>query len=184
MVIYEDFLKEIVQISERTALKDYHAFVSWFIETNFGIDEQKILNSICDGTHDKGVDAVIIDDIEKKVTIIQSKFERAGNKVQIKEAEIKLLASVKEYFNSKKALDAAIKKGNDIAKRLLINAFDTIRKKAYSLELFFVTTHKNIPTLDDLIHDTYEFKRWEFVVHDYEQIMQLYSDKLAISLHA
>ena len=178
MVKYEDFLAEIDQISDKTGLKDYHAFVYWFIETNFGIDEQKILNSICDGTHDKGVDAVIIDDIEKNVTIIQSKFERAGNKVQIKEAEIKLLAAVKNYFNSRKALDAAIKNGNEIAKRLLTNAFDSIRKKAYSLELFFITTHKNIPDLDDLIHDTYEFKREEFTVYDYPQIMQLYSDKL------
>lgn len=178
MVKYEDFLAEIDQISDKTGLKDYHAFVYWFIETNYGIDEHKILNSICDGTHDKGVDAVIIDDIEKRVIIIQSKFERAGNKVQIKEAEIKLLASVKNYFISRKALDAAIKKGNEIAKTLLTNAFYNIRKKAYSLELFFITTHKNIPDSDGLIHDTYEFNRGEFTVYDYHQIVQLYSDKL------
>lgn len=45
MVKYQDFLAEIDQISDKAGLKDYHAFVSWFIETNFGIDEQKILNS-------------------------------------------------------------------------------------------------------------------------------------------
>ena len=82
MVAYENLLTEIEQISDKNDLKDYHAFVYWFIENNWILDKEAILNSICDGTHDKGVDAVIIDDVEQKVTIIQSKFERAGNKVQ------------------------------------------------------------------------------------------------------
>ena len=52
------------------------------------------MNSICDGTHDKGIDAVIIDPIELKVLIIQSKYERAGGQVQINENEVKLLALI------------------------------------------------------------------------------------------
>ena len=35
------------------------------LATCFVIDEQKILDSIRDGTHDEGVDAVIMDDVEK-----------------------------------------------------------------------------------------------------------------------
>lgn len=42
MARYEDFLTGINKISEKAGLKDYHAFVSWFIETTFGIDEQNL----------------------------------------------------------------------------------------------------------------------------------------------
>ncbi|GFP34134.1 hypothetical protein HKBW3S42_02474, partial [Candidatus Hakubella thermalkaliphila] len=97
---YENLLKEIEEITYTDNLKDYHDFVYWFIEVSFGIGKEQILNSICDGTHDKWVDAVIIDDIERKVTVIQSKFEHRGNKVQIAESEIKLFTTVKNYFES------------------------------------------------------------------------------------
>ena len=67
---YDELLKQIEVIEEENGLKDYYAFVYWFIETSFGFEKQKILNSICDGMHDKGLDAVLIDDIEKRVIII------------------------------------------------------------------------------------------------------------------
>ena len=175
---YENLVNEIEEIGVNNDLKDYHAFVYWFIETNLGTGRHKILNSICDGSHDKGIDAVIIDDIEKRVTVIQSKFERDGNKVQVKESEIKLFSAVKKYFDSRKAMDAAITRGNAVTKRLMTEAFDAVCKKNYSVELAFITTHKSAPQLNNLIYDTYGFKYGEFLIYDYQQIMQLYSDKL------
>jgi len=58
---YEKLIKEIEEVEEENNLKDYHAFIYWFIETFFGYAKEEKLNSICDGTHNKGVDAVLID---------------------------------------------------------------------------------------------------------------------------
>lgn len=116
---YTKLQKQIEAIELDNNLKDYHAFIYWFIETAFGYSKEKILNSICDGTHDKGIDAVVIDEIELKVTIVQSKYERAGGQVQINDNEIKLFAAVKNYFDSRAALNGAINKGNQLTKKLM-----------------------------------------------------------------
>jgi len=175
---FRNLQKQIEDIELDNNLADYHAFIFWFIETAFGYSKGKILNSICDGTHDKGVDAVIIDPIELKVIIIQSKYERAGGQVQISDNEIKLLGSVKNYFESRASLNPAINKGNQATKRLLNEAFEAIRKKKYSLELIFISTHRNAPHLDDLVCNTLGFAENEFRVYHYDGIMHLQQDKM------
>jgi hypothetical protein len=49
---YRMLLSQVEEIADKNNLKDYHAFVYWFAETVFGYDHERILNSICDGTHD------------------------------------------------------------------------------------------------------------------------------------
>lgn len=175
---YKNLQKQIENIELDCGLKDYHAFIYWFIETAIGYHKENILNSICDGTHDKGIDAVIIDPIELKIIIIQSKYERAGGKVQINENEIKLLASVKNIFESREALNSGIMKGNPATKRLMNEAFEAVRKKSYSLELIFISTHQMAPHLNDLVQDTLGFKENEFRIYHYDRIMQLFYDKM------
>ncbi|MGA2785117.1 MAG: hypothetical protein ABSF09_10515 [Candidatus Bathyarchaeia archaeon] len=83
-------LKEAIDtIAEDNHLKDYHAFVYWFIGTMYEWDKTRVINCICDGTHDKGVDAVVIDDIEKHVVVIQSKYEHEGGVATIKDKDIR-----------------------------------------------------------------------------------------------
>ena len=175
---YQKLQKQIEDIELDNNLADYHAFIFWFIETAFGHPKNKILNSICDGTHDKGIDAVVIDPIELKVVIIQSKYERAGGQVHINDNELKLLATVKNYFDSRSSLKAAINRGNQATKRLMNEAFDAIRKKGYSLELIFISTHRKAPHLNDLVYDTLGFAENEFRIYHYDRIMQLYYDKM------
>jgi hypothetical protein len=171
-------LAQIETITDENNLKDYHAFVYWFIETSFVLEKQEILNSICDGMHDKGIDAILVDNIEKKVTVIQSKFEHEGENVQIKDSEIKLLATVKSYLKSRKALAAAITKANQVVTRLITDAFVAVHDKHYSLELVFITTHKNAPHLEELVYETLGFKKEEFSIFHYGSIMELFTDKM------
>ncbi len=98
---YKNLQKQIEDVELYNNLEDYHAFIFWFIETAFGYPRDRILNSICDGARDKGIDAVIIDPIELKTVIIQSKYERAGKQVQIDENDIKLRDTVNNYFDSR-----------------------------------------------------------------------------------
>lgn len=174
---YDQLLQQVEDIKDETSRKDYHAFVYWFIETVFGYDKQRILNSICDGCHDKGVDAVLIDDIERQVCVIQSKYERAGNEVQLTEGPIKQFAAARDYFKHRRALDAAVVRANAAATRLLNEAYDSIRLKGYTLELVFITTHKNAPQMQGLIRETLHFKPGEFSLYDYERISQLLHDR-------
>lgn len=175
---YANFFNEIQEIQDNHNLKDYHAFIYWFIDTNYGFETNRILNALCDGCHDKGIDAIIINPDEACVTVFQSKFEREGNRVQIKDSEIKLLAAVKDYFKSRTALVAATSNANAATLRLVKEAFDAIHGPSkYSLELIFLTTHKKAPQTDELIQRTLGFKNTEFHVFDYDRIMGLVEDK-------
>ena len=117
---YRNLQKHIENIELDNQMQDYNAFIYWFIEVVFGLSHSQILNSICDGSRDKGIDAVIIDDRELNVIIIQSKYERSGRQAQIKDNEIKLFATVKSYFDSRRSLNAAINNGNKVIKKPLI----------------------------------------------------------------
>ena len=174
---YKLLLSEVDEIGDRVGLKDYHAFAYWFIETAFGYEKEKILNSMCDGTHDKGIDAVLVNPPEHQVTIIQSKFEHEGSETQIEEAEIERFAAVRNYFKGKKALSAVTPKANPSARRLLNEAFEAIYGHNFSLELVFITTHKSAPQIEPLVRDALGFKTGEFQIYHYSRIMQLIADR-------
>lgn len=179
--LIEDFKKlqdEIEKIEYDCNLKDYHAFIYWFINTMFSCSKKDILDSICDGTHDKGIDSVLIDSREQRVIIIQSKYEHAGGQSQINEKDVMLFSNVPDFFKSKSALNAAVTKGNSTTQKLMNEAFDVIRKKKYTLELNFITTHKIAPHVNDLIYKTRGFTEDKFKLYYFEKIMQLYYDEL------
>jgi len=171
-------MKQIQAIQDETGLKDYHAFVYWFIDTVFGLEKKDILNSICDGMHDKGVDAVWVDHIEHHVIFVQSKFEQGGGKSQAKESDVKQFAAVRNYFKSRTALQAATIKANPVAKKLLEKAFVAIHENHFTWELMFITTHKEAPQMEDLVFKTFTFAPGEFRLYCYERIMQLLQDKV------
>ena len=172
------FSNEIQEIQDAHSIPDYHAFIYWFIENNYGFETPQILNSLCDGCHDKGIDAIVINPNETIVTIFQSKFERAGNLVRIKDSEIHLLAAVKQYFKSRSALAAATTNANAATKRLVNEAFDALHgPMKFSLELLFITTHKEAPQTKDVVERTLGFRGSEYRVFDYDKIMGLVSDK-------
>jgi hypothetical protein len=175
---FDMLLAQLQTIQDRENLVDYHAFVYWFVDTVFGLEDKKILDSICDGTHDKGIDAIVIDHIEHHIIIIQSKFEHEAGQQQIASSEIKEFAAVKDYFKSRRALLAGTNTANQVARRLLDEAFRLIHDKRYTLELFFITTHKKAPDTDDLIRKTLGFSSNEFSVYDHKRVMQLLKDRL------
>jgi AIPR protein len=174
---YEEILAEIEYIQEKLHVKqDYHAFAYWFIATLYGKGEKEIKSAFCDGTHDKGIDAILIDKVERTVSVFQSKFEHEGNKTQLKENEVKLLAVVREYFGSRKALTAATSKANPATQRLADEAYNSV-SDGYSLELVFITTHKSNPAIDPLLRDTFHFTQDQFRVFCYDNMLAVMAEK-------
>jgi hypothetical protein len=174
---YDDILSEIDFIQEKKHVKyDYHVFVYWFIATLYGKDETSIKRALCDGTHDKGVDAVLIDKVERTVSVFQSKFERLGNKTQLKENDVKLLALVRDYFKSRKALAGATHKANPATLHLLEEAFQAL-SESFTLELVFITTHKANPAVEPLLRNTLQFTQGQFRVFCYDNILAIMADK-------
>jgi hypothetical protein len=174
---YEQLVGQIQTVMDDYDYPDHKAFPFWFIENVFGKESSKIPDYLCDGTHDKGMDAILTDPIERNVIIIQSKFERQGNGTQLGEGPVKLLASVRDYFRNHASLNAALYKANQLTKKLANEAFEAIKKDGYALQLVLITTHKHAPQMDDLVRDTLHFRSGEFAVYDYSRIMALLADR-------
>jgi len=155
----EDFAKIKEDISRIIAkiggdIKDYHAFIYWFINNLYGTDQETISKSICDGTNDKGIDACLINDLERTVTLIQSKYSKEGDARIQSESEVKLFSAVDSYFSSPDAFEAAITGGNQRTRELLRNAFHKYYHQGFTVESIFITTHKKNNRIDEMLNST------------------------------
>src|SRR2546428_11849596 len=103
----QNLLAEIVEIEDSLSLKDYHAFIVWYLEQTTSLTRQQILQSICDGSHDKGIDAIIIDENELEINIIQSKFSKEFEG-RIPESDVKNLSATRQYFKDRDSISKII----------------------------------------------------------------------------
>ena len=55
---WNNILHQLNGIQKDLGLNDYHAFIYWFLGKKYGLDKKEILDTLVDGTHDKGIDAI------------------------------------------------------------------------------------------------------------------------------
>ena len=172
----KDDISNIMAMS-RTGMKDYHAFIYWFINNLYGYSEERISQAICDGAHDKGIDACLIDDLEKTITLIQSKYEREGDSRIQNESEVILFSSIDKFFSSPDSFESAIANANSRSKELLRKAFHKYFSEKYAVESIFITTHKRNNRIDEML-DTTLRQRYimKLRVFYYDNIIAFYRD--------
>ncbi len=153
---FENIKMEINRIIVKigSGIKDYHAFIYWFINNLYGTDQETISKSICDGTNDKGIDACLINDMERTVTLIQSKYSKDGDARIQNESDVKLFSAVDRYFSSPESFESAIEGANFRTKDLLRSAFHKYYSQGYTVESIFITTHRRNSRIDEMLHTT------------------------------
>src|SRR5688500_787248 len=78
------------------------AFVHWFIQAFLTADAELAANAVTGVSHDKGVDAVFIDDAVKKVFVVQGKFHQSPNPKTEARGELIAFAELgRKLFGSK-----------------------------------------------------------------------------------
>ena len=80
---------------------------------------------------------------------------------RVKESDLKLASIIRNYFRNRKALVAATQHANAHTKSLIMKAFD-LKQSGYSIEIDFITTHKEFPGADGFINEMLDFRRGEF----------------------
>jgi len=97
------------------------SFLNWFLENIFCIDDTSADDAICDGSQDKGIDAIYVDELNEEIVIFQSKTVESANKTigdtSLKEfaGTLHQLSSIEnieliENGNANEALNEALKK--------------------------------------------------------------------------
>ncbi len=79
-------------------------FVRWFLENIYRLEEIDADDACVDAKHDKGVDAIYVDDVSETVHIIQAKTKTKDN-AEFGDTEIKEFYGTLQQFDSKKKID-------------------------------------------------------------------------------
>ena len=141
--------RELADFKERyPQLKDDELFVLWFLRAFVAEDEATAAKALCGGSHDKGVDAVLIDESARIVFVVQGKYrqkvagktEHRGDVVGFAQLAVVLCGDAQGFGTLSRDLSP------EVAQRLE-QARSRLKKRNYALHHYYVTVGKCSPAL-------------------------------------
>lgn len=95
-------------------------FIRWFLENIYRLEEIDADDACVDAKHDKGVDAIFVDDIAETAYIIQAKTKTKDN-AEFGDTEIKEFHGTLQQFDSKQKIDElSLETKNDKLKQTIL----------------------------------------------------------------
>lgn len=115
------------------------ALLAWFLEHYYRLEETDAQDAVCDGTDDKGIDGIYVDDNLERIDVLQSKLvlkDKGLGDVQLKE----FLGTLSQFDDPAKVAALAAATRNVELKNLIAaaNVVDKL-KKGYAVRGIFVT---------------------------------------------
>lgn len=113
---------------------DGQRFVAWYLRNVFMLDKNGAKDAITDGSNDKQIDAVFIDEDNQKIYIIQSKFYTGSS---IGSAPVREMQSVWRQFSD---INKMQENANEKLKIKLAEVATALEEDSYSICLLLLTT--------------------------------------------
>lgn len=79
------------------------AFLIWFLSTIYRLDEVDAEDAVCDQTSDMGIDALVVDDLDKQIVVVQAK-SREKLPATLGDTELKKFVGTLAQFSSEAAV--------------------------------------------------------------------------------
>jgi hypothetical protein len=139
-----DLRRELDEFKDRYPnLHDDELFVLWFLRAFVADDDSSVVTALCGGSSDKGVDAVLIDEPNKIVFVIQGKYRRKisataehrGDVTGFARLAVDLCADGPTFASFTKDLSP------EVSHRLK-DARARIKNRGYTVHLYYVTLGK------------------------------------------
>ena len=97
-------------------------FIRWFLEHIYRLEQIDADDACVDAKHDKGVDAIYVDDISETVFIIQAKTKTKDN-AEFGDTDLKEFYGTLQQFDSKQKIDDVLAETkNDKLKQTIVRA--------------------------------------------------------------
>jgi len=147
------------------------AFLMWFLEHIYRLEETEASDSVCDGPDDKGVDGLYIDENLERVDIFQSKLVKTAKDKTLGDTQLKeFLGTLAQFRDPAEVVQIAKTTGN-MELRNLLEANDVAAKvgSGYLVRGVFVT---NVPR--DAAASEYLALQPNLTLYDRVQIMASY----------
>jgi hypothetical protein len=123
------------------------ALLAWFLEAVWRIEPEDIDDAICDGSGDKGIDGLLVDDDLAEITVLQAKHKEKEDGRQ-GDLDLRTLVGTAAYFENDASVDGLLAADPNVQLRRLLTRMDVKKKVAdgaHANRLIFVTDG----TLDD-----------------------------------
>jgi hypothetical protein len=136
-----DLIEAEIAIHQIGSRKRSAALLAWFLHAVWRMEPEDVDDAICDGAGDKGIDALVVDDDLREITILQAKH-RAKPDAEQGDQDLRNLVGAAVYFESPDAVDGLIRsKPNPELLNLLtrLKIRDRVADGAHAKRLVFVT---------------------------------------------
>lgn len=117
------------------------ALLAWFLETVWRIEPEAVVDSICDGTGDKGIDGIVVDEELSEIAVFQTKH-RDNARVTQGDADLRTFKGVDVYFQDPASVDNLMRSGPNAELQNLITRLgirERIEEGFHLTRLVFVT---------------------------------------------
>jgi len=128
------------------------AFLAWFLENFYRLDPDASQDAVCDGTDDKGIDGIYVDDNLETIDVFQSKIVENPSK-SIGDTEIRRLAGTLTLFSSPTNVDALANDTRNLELQSLLVAEEISKKVAagYAVRGVLLTNAPRDPSVDTFL---------------------------------
>ena len=96
---YNSRLRNEVEVLKQQYRNDNSAFLIWFLKNIFCLGEQESVDSVCDGSRDKGIDGIWVDEEEEEIYIFQSEFSPNDDR-DSGDTKIREFSGINTWFTS------------------------------------------------------------------------------------
>ena len=117
------------------------ALLAWFLQTVLREDPDEVEDAICDGSNDKGVDAILFDEDANEFIVLQAKHRQNPAATQ-GDADLKAFLGVAPYFQDEQGIDSLLASAPNEELLALLERLDVkerITDSNPSVRLVFVT---------------------------------------------
>jgi hypothetical protein len=115
------------------------AFLGWFLENYFRLEQLRVEDSICDGPDDKGVDGIYVDSTLELIYVFQARLMQKDSKT-LGDSALREFAGTMTQFDSPDSLTTlANSTGNTELKNLILDEVLAARIEGYAVRGIFLT---------------------------------------------
>ncbi|MGA6126514.1 MULTISPECIES: AIPR family protein [unclassified Microbacterium] len=112
--------KRIARVTERTGLAESAAFLVWFLENIYRLDETDARDAVCDHSNDKGIDGIYVDHNNEEIHFLQAKIRQNDNGKVGDVGPKNLMGSVSQFDAVEKVNTVLSGNADNELKRLIV----------------------------------------------------------------
>lgn len=113
--------------------------ILWALIYMYEIDKSLAETLICDGSQDKGIDAIFVDDTEMRILVFQGKYKQNDN-MTFGDTDLQRLAGAIAFFRNEENVQNLLDSDANDEVKSLVKEFNILDKVSdYSVEMHFIS---------------------------------------------